>query len=247
MAWTTPRTWVAAEVPTAANMNTHIRDNFNTLSPAVVTTVGDVVYATAGSALTRLGSGSPYQALKLNTGATAPTWSNEYHAPLDVVTVDSEVVANAAETTLWTSPDIGQNLLTTNGSLRLEFRLDYLNNTGATQTFSLRLKLDGASVFMPFNLASHATGAVRRQAWVRYALIQNNSASIQTHSIEFQSNNGIISAASTSTSYRSMTASTTVDMSTGEHLLTITGDHGAANSLLSCVVKDVALYFLRRT
>lgn len=27
MAWTTPRTWVAGEVPTAAILNTHIRDN----------------------------------------------------------------------------------------------------------------------------------------------------------------------------------------------------------------------------
>lgn len=31
MAWTTPRTWVAGEVPTAAIMNTHVRDNLNAL------------------------------------------------------------------------------------------------------------------------------------------------------------------------------------------------------------------------
>ena len=27
MAWTTPRTWVVSEVPTAALLNTHLRDN----------------------------------------------------------------------------------------------------------------------------------------------------------------------------------------------------------------------------
>lgn len=31
MAWTTPRTWAAGEVITAAIMNTHVRDNFNAL------------------------------------------------------------------------------------------------------------------------------------------------------------------------------------------------------------------------
>ncbi len=29
--WTTPRTWVVAESPTAANFNTHVRDNLNFL------------------------------------------------------------------------------------------------------------------------------------------------------------------------------------------------------------------------
>jgi len=29
MAWTTPRTWVASEVPTAAIFNTHVRDNLS--------------------------------------------------------------------------------------------------------------------------------------------------------------------------------------------------------------------------
>ena len=32
MAWTTPRTWTDGEIPTAAVLNTHIRDNLNALS-----------------------------------------------------------------------------------------------------------------------------------------------------------------------------------------------------------------------
>ncbi len=31
MAWTTPRTWIVGEVPTAALMNTHVRDNLSFL------------------------------------------------------------------------------------------------------------------------------------------------------------------------------------------------------------------------
>ncbi len=32
MAWTTPRTWVAGETPTAAQFNAHVRDNLDALS-----------------------------------------------------------------------------------------------------------------------------------------------------------------------------------------------------------------------
>jgi len=55
MAWTSPRTWVTGEVVTAAIMNTHVRDNLNATAPAVVTTKGDSVWATAANALARLG------------------------------------------------------------------------------------------------------------------------------------------------------------------------------------------------
>ncbi len=32
MAWSTPRTWVAGETPTAAQFNAHVRDNLTALS-----------------------------------------------------------------------------------------------------------------------------------------------------------------------------------------------------------------------
>lgn len=35
MAWTTPRTWVAGEIPTAAIFNTHVRDNLNAIGKPV--------------------------------------------------------------------------------------------------------------------------------------------------------------------------------------------------------------------
>jgi hypothetical protein len=43
VSWTTPRTWVAGEIVTAAVMNTHLRDNFNALGDwtAVSFTAGD--------------------------------------------------------------------------------------------------------------------------------------------------------------------------------------------------------------
>lgn len=35
MAWTAPRTWVVGEVATAAQLNTHLRDNLNAIGPHV--------------------------------------------------------------------------------------------------------------------------------------------------------------------------------------------------------------------
>ena len=40
MAWTNPRTWVAAEDLTAALLNTHLRDNFDETAPAIATVAG---------------------------------------------------------------------------------------------------------------------------------------------------------------------------------------------------------------
>ncbi len=72
MAWTAPRTWVTAEVVTAALMNTHIRDNLLETATAKVTTAGDLVHATAANALARLAVGSSGQ--YLISDGTNPTW-----------------------------------------------------------------------------------------------------------------------------------------------------------------------------
>lgn len=45
MGWTTPRTWVASEIVTAAVMNAHVRDNFNAINTAVAKTADETVSA----------------------------------------------------------------------------------------------------------------------------------------------------------------------------------------------------------
>jgi hypothetical protein len=42
MAWTTPRTWVVGEVVTAAQLNTHLRDNINNVSRIFYTNTSSV-------------------------------------------------------------------------------------------------------------------------------------------------------------------------------------------------------------
>ena len=77
MAWTAPRTWVSGETVTAALMNTHVRDNFNMTAPAVVTTKGDLVAATAANTITRLAVGVNGNILVADSAATPGVrWSN---------------------------------------------------------------------------------------------------------------------------------------------------------------------------
>src|SRR3990167_2936372 len=77
MAWTPPRTWVSGETVTAALMNTHVRDNFNMTAPAVVTTKGDLVAATAANTITRLAVGVNGNILVADSAATPGVrWSN---------------------------------------------------------------------------------------------------------------------------------------------------------------------------
>lgn len=72
MAWTAPRTWIVGEIVTAAQLNTHLRDNMNATAVAMSTSAGDMTYATGANALTRLPIGSA-GALLRSTG-TQPVW-----------------------------------------------------------------------------------------------------------------------------------------------------------------------------
>lgn len=79
MAWTAPRTWVAAEVPTAVMMNAHIRDNMLAQDAATAQTAGDLIYADAANSMGgRLAIGSPGNRL-VSTG-TAPVWRGTAYA-----------------------------------------------------------------------------------------------------------------------------------------------------------------------
>ncbi len=71
--WTSPRTWVTGELVTASIMNTHIRDNLNETSPALVTTEGDILVASGANALARLAEGTDNEYLRVITGTVS--WS----------------------------------------------------------------------------------------------------------------------------------------------------------------------------
>jgi len=77
MAWTSPATWSVGQIVTAANLNTHLRDNLTTLNP------NDAAGLTAASFAT---AGVPY-CLVRNSGATSIANATE-----TVLTWDTDVL-----------------------------------------------------------------------------------------------------------------------------------------------------------
>jgi hypothetical protein len=77
MAWTDPTTKATGDLITAAYWNQMVgpSGNIAATGPGIVTTAGDLVYATADNTLARLASsGGGNKFLQMNSGATAPSW-----------------------------------------------------------------------------------------------------------------------------------------------------------------------------
>jgi hypothetical protein len=76
MAWTTPKTWASGYVVLAADLNTHLRDNLNVTAPAVLTTAGDILYASGANTPARLAKSTTSTQYLANTGTSnAPAWN----------------------------------------------------------------------------------------------------------------------------------------------------------------------------
>lgn len=72
MAFDNDFTAVVGATYTAAQYNTYTRDNFTAIW--VYTTAGDIAYASAADALSRLGIGNPYDVMRVNSAGNAPSW-----------------------------------------------------------------------------------------------------------------------------------------------------------------------------
>jgi hypothetical protein len=76
MAWTTPRTWASGYVVLASDLNTHLRDNLNVTAPAVMSSQGDVIYASGANAPARLAKDANATRSLTNTGSSNnPAWA----------------------------------------------------------------------------------------------------------------------------------------------------------------------------
>lgn len=95
MAWTSPRTWVAGETPTAAIFNTHVRDNFSETGPAKVTTAEDILVGTGAGALKRVGVTS---GKVLGSTAGAVGWITDPAA--DLIAAAGDILYGSAADTL---------------------------------------------------------------------------------------------------------------------------------------------------
>ena len=76
MAWTTPKTWASGYVVLAADLNTHLRDNLGVTAPAVMTTAGDIIYASGANTPARLAKSTTSTQYLANTGTSnVPAWN----------------------------------------------------------------------------------------------------------------------------------------------------------------------------
>lgn len=63
---------ITGQTLSAAQWNTQVRDNINGIW--VLTTAGDLLYATGASAAARLAAGAAYKTLRMNSAGNAPEW-----------------------------------------------------------------------------------------------------------------------------------------------------------------------------
>ena len=76
MAWTTPRTWTTGEVVTAALLNAQIKANMDLSAPAIMTTAGDIIYASGANTPARLAKDTNATRVLTNTGTSnVPAWA----------------------------------------------------------------------------------------------------------------------------------------------------------------------------
>ncbi|ANS02789.1 hypothetical protein [uncultured Mediterranean phage uvDeep-CGR0-KM14-C182] len=76
MAFTTPRTWVTGEVVTAALLNAQLKSNMDLTAPAILTTAGDILYASGSNTPARLAKDTNSTRVLTNTGTSnVPAWA----------------------------------------------------------------------------------------------------------------------------------------------------------------------------
>ena len=174
MAWTAPRTWVTAEVVTAALLNTHVRDNLLQTAPALVTTKGDLVGGTAANTLNRLAVGTnDYVLIAASGETTGLKWGidplqDKYTAKGDLLVATAANVGAAlnvgANNTVLTA-DSGEATGLKWGAVN--FTLEGSQNTEATTTSTSEVDLVTVSsltiqlteVFMVIAAWRRTTGA----------------------------------------------------------------------------------------
>ena len=76
MSFTSPKTWASGYVVLASDLNTYIRDNQNMTAPAIMTTAGDIIYASGANTPARLAKSTTSTQYLANTGTSnVPAWN----------------------------------------------------------------------------------------------------------------------------------------------------------------------------
>ena len=145
MAWTTPMTFSAAAVLTAAQLNTHLRDNLNETCPSTVTTAGDMAYADAANSMgSRLAIGAAGSLL--GSSGSAPVW----RTPDMDTNFSGGATTNTLTSTAYDDLSGGSNALpavtaTTSTVALVFYGAQYVQNSSAGNTVNITYSVSGAS------------------------------------------------------------------------------------------------------
>lgn len=193
-----------------------------------LTTAGDVVYSD-GTDLTRLAIGTAGQALKVNSGATAPEWAgvgNLVEADLSSVSVSN----TTTETTLF-STSIPANTLSTGNMVKARVFFTGLKKA-ASGHMSLRVKygsttiVNGASIFDGVEISGDRAGTAE------ITLVANGATNAQKGSLVMS---GSTNASATANAFRYQATGSAAEDSTGalNLVFTIQFQNASINSTIT--------------
>jgi hypothetical protein len=182
MAWTTPKRWSFNELVTAAMLNTHVRDNLNASETAIVSTAGDMVYATAANTVTRIAAASVGGYLTVASSGSVPAWGYDF-IPLSITTTASTYsetsgAANTAD--LYVSPNLSCFVGTANALYMTAF-ITLCTLNGSTTQMELQFRAGSSGCYFGnwiSGAASHAlNSASLRGGWYNAWILGKGSAS----------------------------------------------------------------------
>jgi hypothetical protein len=130
----------------------------------VVTTAGDLLYATAADTVTRLGIGTAGQVLKVNSGATAPEWATPAAGGNKTYTLlnsGGTAMTGASTITVNVTTKEDYYILVMAADSGSRFAMDFRINgdTGANYAFTnIRWDFDGASYSTAHYFSASSTG-----------------------------------------------------------------------------------------
>lgn len=166
MAWTDGVDYSTGQLISATIWNQYMGSsgNLDQTAPGIVTTAGDTVYATGDNVLARLAKGTARQNLTINSGATAPEWTN---SPASLMTAEGDILyASAANTPARLAKGTDNYALVMNGNvpnweaLSAGKILQATTGTGSTEDSSSSSTFAAGSVSATITCASSSNKVV---------------------------------------------------------------------------------------
>ena len=167
MAWTTPRTWVAGELLTAALLNTHLRDNDAALRGGGIAIASqaalDLITGASATALARTAAGAALQSPRINAAGNAWEFTTP---PLALyATTLADCNNTAAETAICS---VTVPVAISNGDvIEVQFGSLVKQNSGGGIALALKFYI-GANSVQIANIATNGTSATERTSLTRF-------------------------------------------------------------------------------